>query len=192
MGIGESYRTCACATGRLASAVWMSYTSDLTYAYSRHLLCGIAETTSAIIVFCVPAIPIAFRGGVGSWQWGTRTSNRKSLFTSTTYLPPESSQQQRQRRGAQTSYGNSTIATTIRAYHSMGEQNRVDLTEPRPARTHKRRISRNECDESPLNTDVQMRILRTTEIEITTGDESESSNPSTPNGQVHTNGWKTP
>lgn len=52
---------CVSAAGRLASSVNMSYTRDTTYAYSRHLLWGLAENTSALLVFCVPAIPLAFR-----------------------------------------------------------------------------------------------------------------------------------
>ncbi|KAK5634528.1 hypothetical protein RRF57_010242 [Xylaria bambusicola] len=53
---------CVSAAGRLASSISMGYTRDLTYAYSRHLLWGLAENTSALLVFCVPAIPLAFRG----------------------------------------------------------------------------------------------------------------------------------
>ncbi|KAI0457392.1 hypothetical protein F5B21DRAFT_501442 [Xylaria acuta] len=52
---------CISAAGRVASAINMSYTRDTTYSYSRHLLWGLAENTSALLVFCVPAMPLAFR-----------------------------------------------------------------------------------------------------------------------------------
>ncbi|GAP86916.2 putative ribosomal protein L36e [Rosellinia necatrix] len=52
---------CVSAAGRVTSAVNMMTTRDTTYAYSRHLLWGLGETTSAHLVFCAPAIPIAFR-----------------------------------------------------------------------------------------------------------------------------------
>lgn len=50
-----------CAAGRVVSAVMMKASSDATYAYSRHLLWGLAEITTAELVFCVPAIPLMLR-----------------------------------------------------------------------------------------------------------------------------------
>ncbi|OTA54485.1 hypothetical protein K449DRAFT_426251 [Hypoxylon sp. EC38] len=53
--------TCVCAAGRVVSAINMRYSLDLTYDYSRYLVWGLAEATTAALIFCVPAIPIAFR-----------------------------------------------------------------------------------------------------------------------------------
>ncbi|CAJ2502465.1 Uu.00g098590.m01.CDS01 [Anthostomella pinea] len=64
--VNAAPRTCVCAAGRVASAVNLTYNLDTTYAYSRHLIWGLAETTTAGLVFCVPAIPLAFRKGRNS------------------------------------------------------------------------------------------------------------------------------
>ncbi|KAH9900376.1 hypothetical protein F4778DRAFT_138639 [Xylariomycetidae sp. FL2044] len=54
--------TCACSAGRVHSSYTLLHLSDDTYNYSAHLLWGIAELTTAEMVFCIPTFPIAYRG----------------------------------------------------------------------------------------------------------------------------------
>ncbi|KAH9883261.1 hypothetical protein F4778DRAFT_803052 [Xylariomycetidae sp. FL2044] len=53
--------TTVCAAGRIESAIDLLDNPDFTYAYSRHLVWGLAEITTAGLVFFVPSVPIAFR-----------------------------------------------------------------------------------------------------------------------------------
>jgi hypothetical protein len=53
--------SCVCAAGRVAAAAQLISSGDTTYGYSRYLMWGFAETTTIALVFCVPAVPIAFR-----------------------------------------------------------------------------------------------------------------------------------
>ncbi|KAI0399316.1 hypothetical protein F4802DRAFT_610988 [Xylaria palmicola] len=58
-----SVATLACfwAAGRVASAVRLTQTQDLSFAYSQYVLWGLGEVATAEIVFCVPAFPFLFR-----------------------------------------------------------------------------------------------------------------------------------
>ncbi|OTA99049.1 hypothetical protein M426DRAFT_16846 [Hypoxylon sp. CI-4A] len=44
-----------------AGLIMLHHSDDLIYIYSRQMIWGLAETTTTIIVFSVPSIPIAFR-----------------------------------------------------------------------------------------------------------------------------------
>ncbi|KAI1351015.1 hypothetical protein F5Y01DRAFT_325755 [Xylaria sp. FL0043] len=52
---------CAWAAGRVVSAFNLSKSQDKTYAYSQYIMWGIAEVTTAELIFCAPAFPLAFR-----------------------------------------------------------------------------------------------------------------------------------
>ncbi|KAI8952025.1 hypothetical protein F4801DRAFT_542567 [Xylaria longipes] len=52
---------CAWAAGRVVSAFNLTASQDKTYAYSQYIMWGIAEVTTAELVFCVPVFPLAFR-----------------------------------------------------------------------------------------------------------------------------------
>ncbi|KAI0160162.1 hypothetical protein GGR57DRAFT_456574 [Xylariaceae sp. FL1272] len=52
---------CAWAAGRVVSAFTLTASQDKTYAYSQYIMWGIAEVTTAELIFCVPAFPLAFR-----------------------------------------------------------------------------------------------------------------------------------
>lgn len=43
------------------SAVNLKVAPDKTYAYSQYILWGLAEVTTAELVFCVPSIPVVFK-----------------------------------------------------------------------------------------------------------------------------------
>ncbi|TRX98986.1 hypothetical protein FHL15_000328 [Xylaria flabelliformis] len=52
---------CAWAAGRVVSAFDLTASQDKTYTYSQYIMWGIAEVTTAELIFCVPAFPLAFR-----------------------------------------------------------------------------------------------------------------------------------
>lgn len=145
------YRTCAAAAGRLASAVDMSRNLDTTYAYSMHLLWGLIETTTAILVFCVPAIPIAFRGCMVS-RLSTWVGSKKKQLK-----------------------GGNVLSETDERHH--WPQPVLEPAEAHLARQHSlRNSSRDNVDDGHGGVAglIQMGILRTTEIEVTTHEGSDS------------------
>ncbi|KAI0549060.1 hypothetical protein F4679DRAFT_548077 [Xylaria curta] len=52
---------CAWAAGRVMSAFDLTASQDKTYTHSQYIMWGIAEVTTAELIFCVPAFPLAFR-----------------------------------------------------------------------------------------------------------------------------------
>lgn len=148
----------------------MSYNADITYAYSRHLIWALVETTTAILVFCVPAMPIAFRGGAISrlYTWlGSKTKRLKGK----TFLA-ETNDQHPWPQAPRTKSPN-------REYRVTDDPSELGLTELQLARSISRRDVEEQQGVAGL---IQMGILRTTEIEITTRAESNSGASSLHNG----------
>ncbi|KAI0437941.1 hypothetical protein F4803DRAFT_565639 [Xylaria telfairii] len=52
---------CIWAGGRVVAAVNLSMSRDASYSYSNYVLWGLAEVTTALLVFCAPAFPAIFR-----------------------------------------------------------------------------------------------------------------------------------
>ncbi|KAI0205191.1 hypothetical protein F4808DRAFT_410870 [Astrocystis sublimbata] len=52
---------CICAGGRVASAIRLYNSNDASYELSNHIMWGIAEVTTAVLVFCAPSFPAIFR-----------------------------------------------------------------------------------------------------------------------------------
>ncbi|KAI3324203.1 hypothetical protein HD806DRAFT_522035 [Xylariaceae sp. AK1471] len=52
---------CTWAAARVVSAVNLSRSQDTSYAYSQYIMWGLAEVTTAELVFCVPSFPALFR-----------------------------------------------------------------------------------------------------------------------------------
>ncbi|KAI1342769.1 hypothetical protein F5Y15DRAFT_412451 [Xylariaceae sp. FL0016] len=111
--------TVVCASGRIQSAAYLSTTGDLTYAYSRHLVWGLAEISAAALVFCVPAVPIALRGPQLSTKltssWGLK---RGMHFSSGTLSPRTPSKLWRQPGRPE---------TTVGVYRRMKEDSQLEL-----------------------------------------------------------------
>ncbi|KAI1412103.1 hypothetical protein F5Y13DRAFT_190784 [Hypoxylon sp. FL1857] len=150
--------TCVCAAGRVVSAVNMRYSLDLTYDYSRYLVWGLAEATTAAFIFCVPAIPIAFRYPILVPRFGELLRLKMgSLFSPN--LSPTCSQRFSRSKPA-------CRGTPAGQCPWIGEHSHADLMELEPARTRNTRL---ECITQDISS---MRygggILRTTEIDITT------------------------
>ncbi|KAI0010708.1 hypothetical protein F4779DRAFT_627000 [Xylariaceae sp. FL0662B] len=144
---------CACAAGRLVTAVKMSSTEDITYAYSRHLLCGVGESTAAIVVFCVPAIPIAFRpaGPI------SRLKTKMRLLLGQHDRPSKIRRHSWPRTARE--------SALVCEYRCMNEDSAEHLTELEHGTTPNCNVE-SQREENPIYS--YMGILRTTEIEITT------------------------
>ncbi len=149
----------------------MSHTHDITYEYSLYLLWDLVETTSAILVFCVPAIPIAFRGGVSPrfhiWL-RSKMKRRKGQD-----ILPDNDERRHWPREFHTLH-------PTREHHVVAGSNELRLAEQQPSRTS----SRDDVDEQGIAGLIQMGILRTTEIEIITHEGCDSGASSTHHGTI--------
>lgn len=163
----EIYRTCTCATGHLVSAINLNHNPDLTYAYSRHLLWGIAETTTAVLVFCIPAMPIAFRGPGLTSRIHAYLRSKIRVYPHTQALSSGSIQGHAWPR-ATSEWG------ANRERHTMEECDGIHLTELQPVRT----AIGHSIDGIPeSSTNEHGGILIRTEIQVVTGEESGSAMP---------------
>ncbi|KAI1078175.1 hypothetical protein F5B20DRAFT_231253 [Whalleya microplaca] len=156
---------CVCAAGRVASAFNLSSSLDTTFAYSGYLIWGIAEVTTAQLVFYVPALPIAFRGlGLVSIL-NTLLPPKKRKLGGPQNLLSQGNQRhswpQTARRGV-----------PIGEYSRMEENIGVSLTELEPVKTRSEHEQIQHEESAMYN---HHGILRTTEIEITTVRESDPS-----------------
>lgn len=147
------YSLCACAAGRVASAVEMGIDKDKSFAYSQHLLWGLGEGTSTILVFCAPAIPIMFNSG-------RRTSKLK------TSPPWSTDMQKRQSQHTQRPWPRiAPNSAAVDPYQRMDEESATQLTELGQIHSATSSIPRQD-EEHPLHS--YLGILKTTEIQITT------------------------
>ncbi|KAI1740697.1 hypothetical protein F4680DRAFT_83749 [Xylaria scruposa] len=89
---------CAWAAGRVMSAFDLTASQDKTYTYSQYIMWGIAEVSTAELIFCVPAFPLAFRPpnpiyNFCSLLWSkiTMIISPKKMFSASTFprLPIE-------------------------------------------------------------------------------------------------------
>ncbi|KAI1638592.1 hypothetical protein F4809DRAFT_649213 [Biscogniauxia mediterranea] len=161
---------CACAVGRVVSAVRLSRTEDKTFAYSGYLLWNLAEMSSAILVFCIPSIPIAFRRTNGIARIGSKLriliGRRDRLKT-------------RRHSWPQTAHDN----TLVGEYRVMDEDSHLHLTELNPVRSEESRH-----EEAPIYN--YMGILKTTEIQVTTYRETDTESSKRQHQQgVFTHSW---
>ncbi|KAI0835900.1 hypothetical protein F5Y06DRAFT_274708 [Hypoxylon sp. FL0890] len=149
--------TCACAAGRVASAVNMRYSTDLTYDYSGYLLWGLAETTTAALIFNVPALPIAFRYPMLVPRLGMLLRSKMGAL-----FPQElsSSRGKHQSRPQQPRQG---VPPNESPW--MDENSEVNLTELDPVRT---RSSETKIQHQGGSIHYDGGILKTTEIDIIT------------------------
>ncbi|KAI0011599.1 hypothetical protein F4779DRAFT_626448 [Xylariaceae sp. FL0662B] len=150
--------TCVCAAGRVVSAVMMRTSPDLTYAYSRHLLWGLAEVTTTVFIFCVTAIPATFRhpGPIHMFNQYLRSKISMILFP--------------QRISSVTSLHHSRDRITHREGPIdecpwMDENSEVHLTELEPVKTRN-----SPTKDKPQENQAHYNggILRTTEVDIST------------------------
>lgn len=152
------YSLCACAAGRVASAVDMSSSEDKSYAYSQFLLWGLGEATSTILVFCAPSIPIMLnRGGRASkvkmsTSWPAGQRRRLS---------------EHPQRPWPRSAGNSTNGDD---YRHMNEDSATQLDGVRQSYAGTGSIY-DQDEQHPL--ERYLGILKTTDIEITTHTETD-------------------
>ncbi|KAI1503031.1 hypothetical protein F5X99DRAFT_417450 [Biscogniauxia marginata] len=152
---------CVSAGGRLASAINMNDSRDTTFVYSKHLLLGLAETTSAQLVFCIPAVPIAFR----DHNLISRLSVLLRSKTGTLLSPQTLSQKSTQRHSW---YQKSPRGGRVDEYSRMDENSEVNLTELGSVKTRSGHM-RSQLQENHGHN--YGGILRTTEIQITTRQE---------------------
>lgn len=130
----------------------MSSTGDMTYAYSRHLTWGLAETTTAGLVFCVPAVPLAIQN-VRRIFGPERYSLRSKIICGFFRLPLPKS---KRRRWPHEFEGRAAPNSCRRV-----DRNRIYLTGPRPVKAHNTLISSHHRDSYIQN---HGGILLTTEI----------------------------
>ncbi|KAI1103716.1 hypothetical protein F4804DRAFT_218524 [Jackrogersella minutella] len=154
--------TCACAAGRVVSAVDLKQSQDTTYSYSRHLIWGISEAAATTLIFTASAIPIVFRGPGPVHRLGTllqaKISNyysRKTLSLTSTrsHSRPDTTHQE----------------TPVNQTGWIDENSEVQLTELEPAKTTKYPYEGDSMHDDRV-------ILRTTQIDITTSEKGETSN----------------
>ncbi|KAI1111253.1 hypothetical protein F5Y14DRAFT_443449 [Nemania sp. NC0429] len=165
---------CVSAAGRVASSINMSFTQDTTYAYSRHLLWGLAENTSALLVFCVPAIPLVFRDTRPMESFYYALRERVKLFA-------ELGRSSSNRKSASSWPHNSSTDASVGEWANTsqvhlrrlgpGADNSADSNTPRPIpESGGNKTDSNHRTEQWEGPDIERQagILRTTEIEITT------------------------
>ncbi|KAI0886604.1 uncharacterized protein GGS22DRAFT_199003 [Annulohypoxylon maeteangense] len=168
--------TCMCAAGRVASAVHT--TTNLTYDFSTHLIWGTAECSTAGLIFCVPALPIAFRDPFQFPSIGIRLREKLGFFFSQDSSADSS---QRLSRPQPSQRGTHPDVTPW-----VDEDSVVNLTDLQPVRTRSSG-GVNQLQEEEFASFYDGGILRTTEIAITT-----SENPGvaiTPRHPGHTHPW---
>lgn len=152
------YSLCACAAGRVASAVDMSSSEDKSYAYSQFLLWGLGEATSTILVFCAPSIPIMLN----------RCGRASKLKTSTSWPAAQRRRlSEHPQRPWPRSVSNSTNGDD---YHHMNEDNATQLDGFRQSYAETGSIY-DPYEQHPL--ERYLGILKTTDIEITTHTETD-------------------
>lgn len=149
---------CACAAGRVASAVDLSLNDDKSYAYSQYLLWGLGEATSTIVVFCAPAIPIMFNRG--------RRESRLKMSASWSASPRRRPSEHRQRPWPRIAPNSAAVDE----YHRMNEGSATQLAQFGQSDSGMGHLQRQE-EEHPLHS--YLGILKTTEIEITTHTETD-------------------
>lgn len=156
-------RACTCGVGRVTSSLKVKSSPDVTYAYSRHLLWDMAETTTTQLIFSVPAVPIFFR-------------NHMALNKFLTYLRSKLATRLAVGNFPQVNNGLNSTRRTSRHQPSAYERPWIDeeevLTELEPVRTR-------DGGETSLGPEQFCGgILRTTEIAITTTEDSNSESKS--------------
>lgn len=153
------YSLCACAAGRLASAVDMRSNEDKSYAYSEFLLWGLGEATSTILVFCAPSIPIMINS---ARRISKLKLSQSRSWPSNIRKGPSDHRQRPWPRMASDSKG-------VDEYQRMTEDSvtQLDRLGPDP------RLStiRNEDEQHPLQR--YLGIMVTTEIQVETHTETE-------------------
>lgn len=149
---------CACAAGRIAASVRLVRYEDMSYGYSQHLLWGVGEGTSTILVFCAPAISIIFNRG--------RRSARLKMTSSWSAGQRKGLSDHRQRPWPRINPSNSAVDD----YHRMQEDSATHLQTYGHSQSGGGSIQRQE-EEHPLH--GYLGILKTTEIEITTQTETD-------------------
>ena len=141
----------------------MSRTDDKTYSYSHYLLWDLIETTTAIIVFCIPAIPIAFRSRPSS-RFHTWLRARTKRITGQKAIS-EADRRHRWPQPHQEDY-------PAGEYRVVAEPGEGGLAE----QERSMQMSRDNLHDEDHGVAglIQMGILRTTEIMIPTREGSES------------------
>lgn len=151
---------CACAAGRVVSAIELVSNDDKSYEYSQFLLWGLGEATSTILVFCAPSLPIILNGG-------RRTSQMK------TFSPWSAGQQRHPSRSEHRQRPWPRIAANgaaVDEYHRMHEESATQLT-PLGRENSGMGSIQQQDEEHPLHS--YLGILKTTEIQITTHTETD-------------------
>ncbi|KAI1459635.1 hypothetical protein F4805DRAFT_48677 [Annulohypoxylon moriforme] len=160
---------CLCAAGRVASAVKTK--DDLTYDFSTHLVWGTAECATAGIIFCVPALPIAFREKFVFPSINLRLREKMGgLFSQDT----SATSSQRLSRPQQ---GHRGTPPDVNPW--LDEDSVVNLTRLQPVRTRSSERE-NQLREEGYGSLYDGGILRTTEIAIITTENPELAMKSRP------------
>lgn len=123
--------------------------TDESYAYSQHLLWGLGEGTSTVLVFCAPAIPIIFNSG--------RRSSRLKISSSWSPGQRKHSAEHRQ----------------LDEYRRMHEGSAIHLQELGQGNDGMGSLQRTE-EEHPLHSYLGLGIWKTTEIQVSTHTETNS------------------
>lgn len=127
---------------------------DLSYAYSQHLLWGVGEGASTILVFCAPGISIVFNHG--------RRSSKLKMSSSWSLRQQKSLSDHRQRPWPRINHSSSKA---VEDYHRMHENSATHLQTYGQSQSRRGSMQRQE-EEHPIH--GYLGILKTTEIEITT------------------------
>ncbi|KAI1357406.1 hypothetical protein F5Y08DRAFT_346757 [Xylaria arbuscula] len=147
---------CIWAAGRVASAVHLSLSQDSTYAYSQYTLWGLAEVSTAQLVFCVPTFPVIIRQATSVRSlWG-------SIRSKTTMPQPLESKSTVSRAASTTDPRAAPDPGPVMPKAARRDRSR---TNPEPMRSQGRRA----LEQHRTNSESYLGgILITTEIDIRT------------------------
>ncbi|KAI1385674.1 uncharacterized protein F4822DRAFT_351125 [Hypoxylon trugodes] len=171
--------TCLCAAGRVAGAVDIKrFFRDPSAKYSSFVLWDLAETSTAMLIFCVPGIPSVFRGKNPIPRLGALVRSKMKDFSLPLYLTPNGKHRYMRSEIARDEPRPDDIPWT-------DETSDIHLTAVAPARTRDG-SPQDRTEGQPINYDG--RILRVTEITISTS-ENPDIQPKRDIRQEHRTAW---
>lgn len=124
--------------------------TDESYAYSQHLLWGLGEGTSTVLVFCAPAFPIIFNSG--------RRSSRLKISSSWSPGHRKHPSEEGQRPWPRLAHKRGSVDD----YHRMNEGSATHLQELEQGNYEMRSSQRLE-EEHPLHSYLGLGIMKTGE-----------------------------
>ncbi|KAI0525419.1 hypothetical protein F5B22DRAFT_642436 [Xylaria bambusicola] len=158
---------CIWAAGRVASAVHLTMSQDSSFAYSQYIVWGLAEVSTAQIVFCVPTFPVIFRDATSIRGLCRSIRSKTTNNTASLQRLGSNSTASHISRTADHVAASDTGTTVAKG----GAEDRC-FAHPEPSRLQGRRA----FDQYRTNSELYLGgILITTEIDIMTHERTNSS-----------------